>query len=400
MGADEAAERRAALVARLERDGALADPAVRAALLAVPRHRFLPHEPLERAYADNAIATKFAGGVAISSASQPAIVAQMLQQLAVAPGMRVLEIGAGTGYNAALLRTLVGDTGRVTTVDLDGDLTATARGHLAAIGITDVEIITGDGARGWPVSAPYDRIILTVGAGDIAPAWAAQLTEGGLLVLPLTIGAAQFSIAFVKHGDTLQSRSLVPCGFMPLRGSMAQGDSGGTSVSPAADLLLTLTNAVRPRAGAIAALMQTPPTPSPPARENPVPPIPTGWWSAMAFALAGAGGDFFAAGVTSHDARYGFTGSGFGIFDAAVTGGCLIRFEVAPDGPSRVSTLRYGNARAADWLAATIADWEARGAPQPSEYHITAFPLPADVPVSAGAFAVDLPHWRLVVTRG
>src|SRR5262245_5874509 len=146
MAEDEAAERRAALIAHLERDGALSDPAVRTAMLAIPRHRFLPEIPLALAYADDAIATKFADGVSISSASQPSIVAQMLEQLALAPGMRVLEIGAGTGYNAALLRTLVGPGGRVTTIDIDADITDAARAHLAAVGMTDVDVITGDGA--------------------------------------------------------------------------------------------------------------------------------------------------------------------------------------------------------------------------------------------------------------
>ncbi len=124
MAADDATTRRAALIDELARRDALHDPAVRAALLAVPRDRFLPDEPLERAYADDAIPTKFTpDGTAISSASQPAIVALMLEQLAVAPGMRALEIGAGTGYNAALLRTLVGPTGHVTTIDIDTDIT-------------------------------------------------------------------------------------------------------------------------------------------------------------------------------------------------------------------------------------------------------------------------------------
>ena len=231
MMEDEAAALRAALIAHLERDGSLADPAVRAAMLAVPRHRFLPHEPLERAYADDAIPTKFADGVSISSASQPAIVAQMLEQLTLAPAMRVLEIGAGTGYNAALLRTLVGPGGHVTTIDIDADITAAARAHLAAAGITDVEIITGDGAHGWEPNAPYDRIILTVNAGDIAPAWYAQLAAGGVLVLPLTVGTAQFSIAFQKRDALLQSRSIVPCGFMPLRGSLASERTGSTHFS-------------------------------------------------------------------------------------------------------------------------------------------------------------------------
>ena len=138
MQPDAADGLRAALIAQLEREGALHDAAVRAAMLAVPRHAFLPTEPLERAYANDAIATKFADGVSISSASQPAIVALMLEQLALAPGMNVLEIGAGTGYNAALMRTLVGPGGRITTVDIDADITDAAQGHLAAIGITDV----------------------------------------------------------------------------------------------------------------------------------------------------------------------------------------------------------------------------------------------------------------------
>src|SRR5215471_2529779 len=129
MGEDEATERRATLIAHLERDGALTDPVIRAAMLAVPRHQFLPDTPLAIAYADDAIATKFADGVSVSSASQPAIVALMLEQLALAPGMRVLEIGAGTGYNAALLRTLVGATGHVTTIDIDEDITDAARAH-------------------------------------------------------------------------------------------------------------------------------------------------------------------------------------------------------------------------------------------------------------------------------
>ena len=170
MQSETATALRAALIAQLEREGALHDPAVRTAMLAVPRHLFLPNEPLERAYANDAIATKFADGVSISSASQPAIVALMLEQLALAPGMNVLEIGAGTGYNAALMRTLVGPAGQVTTVDIDADITDAAREHLAAIGITDVAVITADGAAGYAPNAPYDRIILTVNAGDIAPA--------------------------------------------------------------------------------------------------------------------------------------------------------------------------------------------------------------------------------------
>jgi methyltransferase of FxLD system len=212
---------RAQLVDRLRTSGVLTDPAVEHAMRTVPRHLFLPGSTLEDAYTDMAVPTRFADGVAISSASQPAIVAAMLQQLHVAPGMRVLEIGAGTGYNAALLAALVGPRGSVTTLDIDDEIVAEAREHLAAAGYQRVEAVTVDGASGWPASAPYDRVMLTVGAWDIAPAWYDQLAEEGLLELPLWLGGGDASVAFRKQEGALYSESLLPCGFMRLRGAEA-----------------------------------------------------------------------------------------------------------------------------------------------------------------------------------
>jgi len=212
---------RAELVDRLRTSGILTDPAVEHAMRTVPRHLFLPGSTLEDAYTDMAVPTRFAKGVAISSASQPAIVAAMLQQLQVAPGMRVLEIGAGTGYNAALLAELVGQRGSVTTLDIDDEIVAEAREHLAAAGYQRAEVVTVDGAFGWPASAPYDRVMLTVGAWDIAPAWYDQLAEGGLLELPLWLGGGDASVAFCKREGALYSESLLPCGFMRLRGAEA-----------------------------------------------------------------------------------------------------------------------------------------------------------------------------------
>jgi protein-L-isoaspartate(D-aspartate) O-methyltransferase len=120
------------LVEELRRSSALADEAVADAFLAVPRHLFVPGVPPERAYRDEAIATKIEGGRPVSSSSQPAIMAIMLEQLDVRPGMRVLEIGAGTGYNAALLQHLVGPRGRVVTIDIDPEVVAWARERLQA----------------------------------------------------------------------------------------------------------------------------------------------------------------------------------------------------------------------------------------------------------------------------
>src|SRR6266567_3379122 len=112
----------AALVDHLQAIGVLTQPRVISAFQAVPRHLFLPGVPVEEAYLDDAIPTKMARGRAISSSSQPAIMAIMLEQLGVEPGQRVLEIGAGTGYNAALLAHIVGAGGAVVSIDIDADL--------------------------------------------------------------------------------------------------------------------------------------------------------------------------------------------------------------------------------------------------------------------------------------
>jgi protein-L-isoaspartate(D-aspartate) O-methyltransferase len=138
---------------------------VEAAMRAVPRHLFVPDATVERAYADEAVVThRDAEGVAVSSASAPGVVAGMLEQLDVQPGHRVLEIGAGTGYNAALLAHLAGPAGEVTTVDIDPDVARGARKGLADAGYKDVSVICGDGEFGYPGHAPYDRTIITAGA--------------------------------------------------------------------------------------------------------------------------------------------------------------------------------------------------------------------------------------------
>jgi protein-L-isoaspartate(D-aspartate) O-methyltransferase len=206
------------LVDALLSAGAITSPTVDAAFRAVPRHLFVPHVPVETAYRDEAIPTKMLAGRAVSSASQPSIVAAMLEQLDVRSGQRVLEIGAGTGYNAALLARLVGPSGRVVTIDIDQDIVEAARTHLAGAGIEGVEVVWGDGGLGYPLEAPYDRIVLTVGAWDIAPAWWHQLANRGRLLLPLSLRGVQRCVALERRGDRLESVSVRGCGFMRLRG--------------------------------------------------------------------------------------------------------------------------------------------------------------------------------------
>lgn len=211
-----------ALIEQMKQDGNLHDPRIEAAFRAMPRHLFLPEIGIDKAYQNEAIPTKHQDGQAISSSSQPAMMAIMLEQLKLEPGHSVLEIGAGTGYNAALMAHIVGEYGSVTTMDIDEDIVANARAHLEAAGVRGVKVICTDGGEGYPPAAPYDRIILTVGTWDIAPAWSEQLKPGGRLVLPLSIiGGIQKSVAFRRIGDHLESLSAHSCGFMRLRGTFA-----------------------------------------------------------------------------------------------------------------------------------------------------------------------------------
>ena len=195
-------------------------PGIRAAFLLVPREEFVPGVSLEQVYADNAVYTKAdAAGISISAASQPRIVAMMLEQLNAQPGERIFEAGAGTGLNAALMAAIVGAGGHVTTVDVDEDLVDGAREHLAAAGVHNVEVVLGDGALGHPDGAPYDRIIATVGAYETPTAWLEQLAPHGRLVVPLRLrGAASRSIVFERGRDGWRSIGSELAVFMPLRG--------------------------------------------------------------------------------------------------------------------------------------------------------------------------------------
>ena len=205
-----------------DRDGGTLPAPVEDAMRTVPREAFLPGTPLADAYGRSPVVThRDQHGVVISSASAPSTVALMLAQLDVRPGHRILEIGAGTGYNAALLAYLAGPSGRVTTVELDPGIAAEAEQALAAAGYGHVTVVAGDGEYGHAPSAPYDRIIVIAGAWELPAAWAAQLTPGGLLVVPLRMRGLTRSVTFERAGGTWRSRAMHECGFMPIRGAGA-----------------------------------------------------------------------------------------------------------------------------------------------------------------------------------
>ncbi len=235
-------ELRAALVHRLTQSGTLRTDAIVEAFRSVERHLFVPDVEVADAYADDTVSVKTNDhGEMISAISQPTIVATQLEQLDARPGQTILEAGAATGYNAALVGQLVQPSGRVWTIDVDQDLVDGARAHLAAAGVSNVTVVLGDGATGLPEHAPFDRIIFTVGAGDIPAAILNQLAPDGRLVIPLRIrGSVSRSIAFERDGDTWTSVSSEMATFMPLRNGICDDERTIIRLAGAGDVRLEI----------------------------------------------------------------------------------------------------------------------------------------------------------------
>jgi protein-L-isoaspartate(D-aspartate) O-methyltransferase len=215
---DQADHLRDVLVEDLVEQGAISSEAVRQAFEKVPRHLFVPRVDIATAYSDQPIFIRWDQGTPISSSTQPTMMAIMIEQLGLELGSRVLEIGSGTGYNAAILAHIVGDNGSVITVDIDQDIVDEAAGNLSKTGYDNVKCICGDGFEGFSADQPYDRIIVTVGAYDVSPHWVDQLRDGGIMVVPLWFKGYRLSVALEKRDGELKGLSASLCTFIPIRG--------------------------------------------------------------------------------------------------------------------------------------------------------------------------------------
>jgi protein-L-isoaspartate(D-aspartate) O-methyltransferase len=211
------AARREGLIAQLERSRILRDPRIAAALRAIDRHRFVPNVALEEAYEDKALALKENNGTIISSISQPSMIVHMLTLLDVQPGHRVLEIGTGSGYNAALLAYLA-SPGTVVSVEIENDLLDRAREALDAIGLRNIVLLPA--AKSSALDRPFDRIVVTACCSDIDPQWWRLLANGGKIVVPLDVGyGGERAIGFERDGNRLRSFGSYACAFVHLRDS-------------------------------------------------------------------------------------------------------------------------------------------------------------------------------------
>ncbi len=206
-------ERREMVERQLIRRG-IKDVAVLKAMAAVPREEFFPPQSRADAYSDGAF--PIGSGQTIS---QPYMVARMVELLEVTPDHRVLEVGAGSGYQAAVLAQLAR---AVYAIELLEELGLRAQRILARLGYSNVEVIIGDGSLGYEPAAPYDGIIVAAAAPEIAPAWEEQLADGGRIVAPVGDMRMQTCTVARKQGDDLLVTPDIGCVFVPLRGRYGQ----------------------------------------------------------------------------------------------------------------------------------------------------------------------------------
>jgi len=212
---DGSAYRRRQMVAALERAG-IRDPRVLEAMAEVPRHLFVPARWRTRAYSDSALS--IGEGQTIS---QPLVVARMTEAAAVGPDSKVLEIGTGSGYQAAVLARLARFVFTVERIPL---LAREAKKRLDALGIENVSVKVMDGTLGWSAQAPYDAIVVTAGAPGVPKPLLGQLADGGRLVVPVGERERQELVVVENRGGRFLTRELGDATFVPLIGRFGWKD--------------------------------------------------------------------------------------------------------------------------------------------------------------------------------
>jgi protein-L-isoaspartate(D-aspartate) O-methyltransferase len=187
------------------------DERVLDAMAEVPRESFVPESVRDSAYNDSALPIGHEQTI-----SQPWVVAAICQALGLSGNEKVLEIGTGSGYSAAVLAKLAD---RVVSLERVSELGEAARARLEELGFENVEVIIGDGSRGYPDEAPYDAIAVHAATPEAPHSLLAQLGPGGRLVVPIATGSADLLTAFIREDEGLRQETIGPCRFVPLIGA-------------------------------------------------------------------------------------------------------------------------------------------------------------------------------------
>jgi protein-L-isoaspartate(D-aspartate) O-methyltransferase len=203
-------ELRASMVERQLRRRGISDQGVLRAMAEVPREEFVPREMRSSAYNDSALPIGHEQTI-----SQPWVVAAICQALALHGSEHVLEIGTGSGYSAAVLARLAD---RVVSLERVPELAESATRNLERLGFANVEVILGDGSRGYPEDAPYDAIAVHAATPEAPHSLLAELAPDGRLVVPIAAGSADLLTAFIRENGNLHQETIGPCRFVPLIG--------------------------------------------------------------------------------------------------------------------------------------------------------------------------------------
>lgn len=227
------------MVNLLKDGGAIYSLAVEKAFRCVPRHKLLetfyipedeglqpvshnPIDPLKehlyQIYSGRCLITRQKDGIPTSSASEVFLMAMMLELLELSPGLKVLEIGAGTGYNAALMAELVKDPALIVSTDIQEDVIAQTQRLLSQIGYSQIKLLQKDGFEGVPEESPFDRIVSTVGCLDLSPHWIEQIDSDGFILFPLTHGGWTPLIQVRIEEKRLKGKVVALSGFVPILG--------------------------------------------------------------------------------------------------------------------------------------------------------------------------------------
>jgi len=205
-------EMRIKLIEMLKLEERIKSKEVEKAFLEIPRENFVPDEIKKYAYVDTPL--QIGNGQTISA---PHMVAIMVEELDIKKGQKILEIGAGSGYHAAIVSKLIGKKGHVYTIERYSTLAEAAKKNLEKTGITNVTVEIGDGSEGLPKYAPYDRIYVTCASPDVPKPLIEQLKDGGKLMIP--IGKTICNLELIeKKDDKLNYKDLGGCAFVPLVG--------------------------------------------------------------------------------------------------------------------------------------------------------------------------------------